>query len=418
MTRTGAATRQTQRYEAKRDAILNAAACLFNQKGLKGATLGDVAEAVGLITTSVTYYYRRKEDLAAACLLRTIDILGGLAETASAAPTPEARIGAFLDAYFEVLTEIATGRRPEPINFYDIRALTGPQVTVVKDAFNDLFREIRSLLRPEAGSPFDRLEENGRTHLFFSQILWSRTWLRRYDPDDYPRVARRMADLVINGMGEAGSVWRGADSPAVDPDPPEPGEISPASYLKAVTQLVNDQGYHGASVDKIAAKLNVTKGSFYHHNDTKDDLVASCFERTFTIVRGAQKAAGQEGGGETGWDRVTSATDALVQFQLSENGPLLQYMALAAAPGGIRGDLLASMDRLSQHFAGEVSDGVADGSIRRVDPAIAAQLITGAINAAADLPRWIKGKSYPARIEPDWASQTFTRPLFTGLLRA
>jgi AcrR family transcriptional regulator len=413
MTRTGAAPRQTTRYEVKREAILNAAARLFNQKGLKGATLGDVAEAVGLITTSVTYYYRRKEDLAAACLLRTIDILNGLVETASVASTPEARIAAFLDAYFEVLADIATGQRSEPINFYDIRALTGPQVTVVKDAFNDLFRAVRYLLRPEAGALFDRLEENGRTHLFFSQILWARTWLRRYDPDDYPRVAKRMADLIIHGMGDESAIWQGADGPAVDPDPPEPGGISPASYLKAVTQLVNDQGYHGASVDKIAARLNVTKGSFYHHNDTKDDLVASCFERTFTIVGGAQKTAA----GETSWMRLTSATDALIRFQLSENGPLLQYMALAAAPGGIRGDLLASMDRLSQHFAGEVSDGVADGSIRRVDPAIAAQLITGAINAAADLPRWIKGKSYPARIEPDWASQTFARPLFTGLLR-
>jgi AcrR family transcriptional regulator len=413
MTRTGAATRQTQRYEAKRDAILNAAARLFNQKGLKGATLGDVAEAVGLITTSVTYYYRRKEDLAAACLLRTIDILNGLVETASVSPTPETRIATFMGAYFEVLADIATGQRPEPINFYDIRALTGPQVTTVKDAFNDLFRAFRSLLRPQSGALFDRLEENGRTHLFFSQILWARTWLRRYDPDDYPRVARRMADLIIHGMGEGAVVWRGASGPAVDPDPPEPGGISPASYLKAVTQLVNDKGYHGASVDKIAARLNVTKGSFYHHNDTKDDLVASCFERSFTIVRGAQKSAV----GADGWERLTSATDALIRFQLSDSGPLLQYMALAAAPGGIRGDLLAAMDRLSQHFAGEVSDGVADGSIRRVDPAIAAQLITGAINAAADLPRWIKGKSYPARIEPDWASQTFARPLFTGLLR-
>jgi len=414
MTPTGAATRQTLRYEAKRDAILNAAARLFNQKGLKGATLGDVAEAVGLITTSVTYYYRRKEDLAAACLLRTTDILNGLVETAQAAPTPEVRIAAFMEAYFAVLADIATGRRPEPINFYDIRALTGPQVTTVKEAFNDLFRAIRILLRPQAGALFDRLEENGRTHLFFSQVLWARTWLRRYDPDDYPRVARRMTDLIIHGMAEAGAVWRGADGPAVDPDPPVPGGISPASYLKAVTELVNDKGYHGASVDRIAARLNVTKGSFYHHNDTKDDLVASCFERSFTIVRGAQKTAV----GDTGWARVTFATDALARFQLSENGPLLQYMALAAAPGGIRGDLLASMDRLSQHFAGEVSDGVADGSIRRVDPAVAAQLITGAINAAADLPRWIKGKSYPAKIDPDWASQTFTRALFTGLLRA
>ena len=414
MTLTAVVPRQTQRYEAKRDAILDAAARLFNRKGLKGATLSDVAQAVGLITTSVTYYYRRKEDLAAACLLRTIDILQEVVATASAAPTPEQRIAAFLDTYFEVLADIAAGRRPEPINFYDIRALTGPQVTVVKDAFNDLFRALRSLLRPETGPLFDRLEENGRTHLFFSQILWARTWLRRYDPNDYPRVAKRMADLIVNGMAETGAVWRGAEAPAVDPDPPEPGGISQASYLKAVTELVNDQGYHGASVDKIAARLNVTKGSFYHHNDTKDDLVASCFARSFAIVRGAQKTAV----GDTGWQRITSATDALTRFQLSESGPLLQYMALAAAPDGIRGDLLAAMDRLSQHFAGEVSDGIADGSIRRVDPAVAAQLITGAINAAADLPRWIKGKSYPARIEPDWASQTFTRPLFTGVLRA
>ncbi|MGZ8362699.1 MAG: TetR/AcrR family transcriptional regulator, partial [Caulobacteraceae bacterium] len=46
---------QTKRFERKREAILDAAARLFNQKGLKGATLAEVAQRVGLITTSVTY---------------------------------------------------------------------------------------------------------------------------------------------------------------------------------------------------------------------------------------------------------------------------------------------------------------------------------------------------------------------------
>ena len=32
-------------------------------------TLADVAAKVGLITTSVTYYYRKKDDLAAACFM-------------------------------------------------------------------------------------------------------------------------------------------------------------------------------------------------------------------------------------------------------------------------------------------------------------------------------------------------------------
>jgi AcrR family transcriptional regulator len=62
--------RQTKRYEQKRQSILDAAVRLFNQKGLKGTTLADVAQSVGLITNSVTYYYRKKEELATACLAR------------------------------------------------------------------------------------------------------------------------------------------------------------------------------------------------------------------------------------------------------------------------------------------------------------------------------------------------------------
>src|SRR4028119_1238335 len=67
--------RQTKRYEQKRQAILDAAVRLFNQKGLKGTTLADVAQSVGLITNSVTYYYRKKEELATACLVRSIEVL-------------------------------------------------------------------------------------------------------------------------------------------------------------------------------------------------------------------------------------------------------------------------------------------------------------------------------------------------------
>ncbi|KTS17936.1 TetR family transcriptional regulator, partial [Methylobacterium indicum] len=81
-----AAPRQTRRYAQKRDAILHAAAALINEAGVKGTTLADVARGVGLMTNSVTYYYRRKEDLAAACFLHTIGVLDGLVAQAEAAP--------------------------------------------------------------------------------------------------------------------------------------------------------------------------------------------------------------------------------------------------------------------------------------------------------------------------------------------
>ena len=56
----------TERFDDKREAILDGAARLFNQHGIKGGLLSDLARRVGLATNSLTYYYRKKEDLATA----------------------------------------------------------------------------------------------------------------------------------------------------------------------------------------------------------------------------------------------------------------------------------------------------------------------------------------------------------------
>ncbi len=59
MAQGGAVAKATDRFERKREAILDAATRILNRKGIKGLTLGDTAAAVDLSTTSVTYYFRR-----------------------------------------------------------------------------------------------------------------------------------------------------------------------------------------------------------------------------------------------------------------------------------------------------------------------------------------------------------------------
>src|SRR5215470_7283123 len=93
---------QTRKFELKRETILDAAATLFNRKGLRATTLGDVAESVGLITTSVTYYYKKKDDLAAACILRGLEVIDELITQAEAAPAEE-RVPAFVRLFFATL---------------------------------------------------------------------------------------------------------------------------------------------------------------------------------------------------------------------------------------------------------------------------------------------------------------------------
>jgi len=400
--------RQTIRYERKREAILDAAATLFNARGLGGTIIADVAQSVGLTTTSVTYYYRKKEDLAAACLLRAIAVMDALVTRAEAAGgTAEARLTRFLEFYFQLLADTAEGRAPEGINFWDLRALTGQQAETSMAAFVALFRRFRELFRAPSGPTFSRIEQNARAHLIFSAVIRAKGWAGRYETEDYPRAAARMADILINGIAAGDRAWAPVGLELAGPGSPDAGEVSRDAFLKAATELVNEYGYRGASVDRISARLKVTKGSFYHHNDTKDDLVAACFGRTFDVFRRAHRVSATVA--DDGWSRLCASCAALVRHQFSEDGPLLRLSALSATAEAVRPGLLAEIGRLSEKTAGLIADGIADGSIRAVDATIAAELVNGTVNAAAELSRWSPATTI------DTAADLFVKPLMLGV---
>ncbi len=397
---------QTARYERRREEVLDAAAALFNARGLSGATIADVAQAVGLTTTSVTYYYRKKEDLAAACVTRALAAMDGLLTRAEAAATAPERLTQFIRLYFARLADVVDNREPALINFWDLRAMTGPRAQEAIMAFVSLFRRFRLLFSAEDGPSFSRAEQNARAHLVFSSVLWSKEWVGRYETEEYARAADRFADVLIGGLAGPGSRW--APPPLELPEARAAGsEVSREAFLRAATELVNEQGYRGASVDRISARLSVTKGSFYHHNETKDDLVAQCFARTFEVVRQAHRAAAPSGG--NGWARLCALTAALVRHQLSRRGPLLRYSALAAMPEAMRPRLLADFQRLAERTAGMIADAVADGSVRAVDPAVAASFLTGMINAAAELSKW------SPTVTEQTATEMFVQPPMPGL---
>jgi AcrR family transcriptional regulator len=188
---------------------------------------------------------------------------------------------------------------------------------------------------------------------------------------------------------------------------PSTDEVSPEAFLRSATILINEQGYRGASVEKISARLHVTKGSFYHHNDNKDDLVAACFERTFAVVRQVQKAAEELDG--DGWNALCAACGELVRYQLSEQGPLLRNSAFTALPEGLRSEMKRVLDRIANRFGNLIVDGIIDGSIRPHDPRIAAHLVDSLINAAAELERWVPG------VTIDTAADLYAKPFLVGI---
>ena len=370
----------TRRFRAKREAILAAAADAINEQSAKGMTFADVARRVGLNTTSVTYYFKRKEDLAAAAFEHTLDYLLVMLDTAAEAPTPEARVERYLALNMARLTRVQRGEERQIAGLSDLRAMEDPVRSRLMSGWREVFRRARSLWGPATTRA--QTDLNGaRAHVLMENTFWLPVWLPRYDMDQLGRIEARVMDVFRHGLATPGARWmpRPVDLPH---DPVDGRE----AFLFAATRLINELGYRGASVQRIAGELNVTKGSFYHHLDAKDDLVAACYRRSFDTISAAQRLADEQGCSE--WDRLTAMFATLLGVQFSEQGSLLRTTALSGLPTGVRATMVDRSNRIARRFAGTISDGIAEGTIRAVDPLVASQLVMAFLNAAFDMRKW------------------------------
>lgn len=385
------AKKTTGKFEQKRIDILDAAAALINVNGVKGMTFADVASRVGLNTTSVTYYFKKKEELAAATFSHSLDRIEGIIDAAAAHDTPRERCNAYIASSFKRLAAIREGTERQLAVLSDIRALEEPLRNQLSERYTGIFAKISGFF----GEPKDERGKQlaiARAHVLIENFFWLPAWITRYSVSDYPRVQARFCEIFEHGIALKGHEW------PVDPLPLPAGsgrDKIPDDFIRAATSLINRRGYRGASVDRIAAELNVTKGSFYHHLDAKDDLVLACFERSYGRVSAAQRAA-MELPGENG-EQLARAIASLLDAQFFQPFPLLRTTALQALPNELRTNVIDRSNRMARRFAGMMIDGISDGSIRAIDPLVASQMIMATINAAYELRRW-------ANHQPDHAT--------------
>lgn len=393
------------KFETRKQAIVRAAVDVIRRKGVRGMTLGEVAAQLGLVPSAVGYYFRKKEDLAAVCFLASIERFESFVEAAEAGETPAERIRLYLEAFLSFWAEVVRGTADRIILFNEVRTI-GDET--VNEAYMHMYRRMRRLLDAPGGERLSPLERNGRGHLLLTEVIWVTLWANRYDPRDYPRISARMADILVHGVAAPGFRWTDEWLPPPPEETSAGSDLSPADFLKAATELINEQGYRGASVAKIASRLNVTKGAFYHHHEAKGDLVEACFDRTLDILRTVQEQA--EAKGANGLERLCIATGALFRHHVLGEAPLLRISALAAVSETLRETIFREYSHISLHFAGLISDGIADGSIRPVDPNIGGFMITAMISGATELHHWLPG------VTPENAGRSFARPFFEGLL--
>ncbi len=394
------------RFERRRADIISAAIPVLNGHGFKGMRLTDIAELIGLRATGVTYYFPRKEELAVACVESGFAIFHDMLTVVEREPDARSRIARLIELFVARDAAVRRDEAPPLATFSAIRALEGEHRIRVAEGYKAMFRRVRGLLDSPELAGMDKTDRTIRTLILLEQLFWASSWLGDFELDDFPRLAQRMTDIVVNGISpdidvsdianlDLGRFLIGADA-------------SKEGFLIAATRQINAHGYRGASVDKISASLNLTKGAFYHHIDAKDDLVAACFRRSFGIMREAQRRA--RALNETEGRRLLTEISALIRFQLGPEGPLLRTSILSSMPPNHQVEIMNQSYRVSRQLASMVTDAIADGSGRPVDASVAGAMVHAAVNIASDA-RFLKMAN-----EPDIVAR-FVRPIFLGFLK-
>ena len=86
-------------------------------------TLTAVARSLGLDTSSVTYYFKRKDQLAAACIDRTLQWQADAARRAASEPNPRSRVRAFLHEHIALHRMQRDPGKPQMALLSDMRSL-------------------------------------------------------------------------------------------------------------------------------------------------------------------------------------------------------------------------------------------------------------------------------------------------------
>lgn len=385
------ADRPLSKRERRREEIVALASELLNRHGLQGLVLAEVAAMAGMSKANLTYYFRRKEDLAAACIERSFAAYDVMIADAADAATPRERLGRLVTAYFARAADAVLNDTPPLAVLSHIRTLDDGSRTAAIARYLTMLQAVARLLVP--GDAEDRMRRAAipGAEFLLVQLFWSAAWLGRYEVADYPDIARRLTALLADGLaGQVGGAPLIDEARSLLKD--LPGDVPETRFFRAAIGQINEFGYRGASIDRISAAMSATKGAIYHHFASKDDLVLSCFrhsiELMWSVMRGVAARTPEPA------ERLPLLAAALTACQLGDRGPFLRATALSSLPLRPRVEVVDQIARVGSHIALIVTDAIAAGTIPAVEPSLAANAMIAAVNAADEIGRLVA--RYPA----------------------
>jgi TetR/AcrR family transcriptional regulator len=169
------------------------------------------------------------------------------------------------------------------------------------------------------------------------------------------------------------------------PSHAERAELKRGSIVRAAAQCFNRSGFHGTSMDDIAARLGVTKAALYRYVSTKHELLFASFNMAMDSSFASLDRAEKEGA--NGLDKLRIALRGYLGDLIGVLGhPVVLLEESALLPEQSRA-IIRRRDQAEARYRGLITEGIEDGSIAPCNPKLTVFALIGAINW---VPKWYR----------------------------
>ena len=170
--------------------------------------------------------------------------------------------------------------------------------------------------------------------------------------------------------------------------PKRPRNANPAAstrvdILTSAAKAFRRLGYHGATVQQIAAALHMKKGNLYYYFKNKEEILFACHQ--YSLDRLLQLLQDIEHGGAPADQKLRQLIVAFVHTILDElHGTALFLDLEALSPAHLKA-VVIRRDQFDHGVRSVLREGMASGAFAPADPKFLAFALLGAVNW---IPRW------------------------------
>ena len=185
-------------FELQRDAMLQAAAQLFAQRGFAGASMAQLAETCGVSKPLLYHYYRDKEHLLFGIADGYMDRLIAITvEVRALDLDPEAHLRALIGRFMQ---EYRHSQAHHMVLVQDVKFLASAErIRVVEKQRQvvEAFAQAIARIRPRWTRKTLRVP---LAMILFGMINWTFTWLRPDGPLAYDDMADVVTEIFLRGI--------------------------------------------------------------------------------------------------------------------------------------------------------------------------------------------------------------------------